>query len=220
MSVDCCTSRSRLPRHQHSSAALPEGMRKPRPANASADAISACRSSLVSATACSRSRARSRSPRRSGRSTTRLAGATPGARRAARGRRTGGSRGPAREARRCPARRDRALRRAATPRAAADGGALEGGTAIWATGFQTGHAWIDVPVPDTGDHRSTSAVRRLAGSVLRRADLATQPWLGAPGPGERRRRVHRPPDGRRGLRSTLTAAHEVAADRIDLDGAS
>ena len=30
----------------------------------------------------------------------------------------------------------------------ADGGALEVGTVMWATGFRTDLAWIDVPVPD------------------------------------------------------------------------
>jgi putative flavoprotein involved in K+ transport len=30
----------------------------------------------------------------------------------------------------------------------AGGGAIEVGTVIWATGFRTDHAWIDVPVPD------------------------------------------------------------------------
>jgi putative flavoprotein involved in K+ transport len=30
----------------------------------------------------------------------------------------------------------------------ADRGALEVGTVIWATGFRSDHAWIDVPVPD------------------------------------------------------------------------
>jgi hypothetical protein len=62
----------------------------------------------------------------------------------------------------------------------ADGGALEVGTVIWATGFRTDHAWIDVPVPDNRTPGPPARCHRLAGPVLAQADLATHPGLCTP----------------------------------------
>ena len=63
---------------------------------------------------------------------------------------------------------------------------------IWATGFRTDHAWIDVPVPDNrGRPVYQRGVTRLAGPVLPQADLATHPGLGAPGLGEDDVHAHR-----------------------------
>jgi hypothetical protein len=88
--------------------------------------------------------------------------------------------------------------------------ALEVGTVIWATGFRTDHAWIDVP---TGRPVHERGVTGWPGLCLLRLTWQHTRGSALPGLGERRRRVPRSPDRRRRLRSTLTAAHEVAASR-------
>jgi hypothetical protein len=64
-------------------------------------------------------------------------------------------------------------------------------------------AWRAAPRPLGGRRRYDGRCHRLAGPVLPRTDLATHPRLGAPGLGQRRRRVHRPPDRRRRLPKLL-----------------